>query len=131
MSSQTVRTRSAASRAGRSQRAEPGRRSGEIVDGGEGRFSDAERRLKRLNEKQEGKQKTHPQQQTSGIVRRLFEDHGFIENLEGRDVYFHRNAVINQEFDRLTIGAGVNYTVELGNDGLQASSVRIVDRPGK
>lgn len=93
-------------------------------------FSEAERQLKRLNEQQRGDEKTHPQQQTVGVVEQLFEDHGFLKNLDGRDVYFHRNAVLHGDFDRLAVGTGVNYMEEMGEDGLQASTVRIVDKPG-
>lgn len=94
-------------------------------------FSEAERQLKRLNEEQRGEEKVHPQQQTVGIVDQLFENHGFLKNLDGRDVYFHRNAVLHGDFDRLAIGTGVNYMEEMGEDGLQASTVRIVDKPGE
>jgi cold shock CspA family protein/ribosome-associated translation inhibitor RaiA len=93
-------------------------------------FGEAERQLKRLNEQQHGEEKTHPQQQTVGVVEQLFEDHGFLKNLDGRDVYFHRNAVLHDDFDRLTVGTGVNYMEEMGEEGLQASTVRIVDKPG-
>lgn len=94
-------------------------------------FSEAERQLKRLNEEQRGEEKSHPQQQTVGVVDQLFDDYGFIKNLDGRDVYFHRNAVLHNDFDRLAIGTGVNYMEEMGDDGLQASTVRIVDKPGE
>lgn len=63
-------------------------------------------------------------------VEQLFEDHGFLKNVDGRDVYFHRNAVLHGDFDRLAVGTGVNYMEEMGEDGLQASTVRIVDKPG-
>lgn len=92
-------------------------------------FSDMERQVKELNERQRGQEKSHPQQQATGIVDRLLENYGFIRNLDGRDVYFHRNAVINEDFDKLQEGAGVNYMEEVGDDGLQASTVRVVDRP--
>lgn len=94
-------------------------------------FSEAVRQLKRLNEEQRGEEKSHPQQQTAGLVDQLFEDHGFIKDLEGREVYFHRNAVLHGDFDRLALGTGVNYMEEMGDDGLQASTVRIVDKRGE
>ena len=94
-------------------------------------FGEAERQLKRLNEQQHGEEKIHPQQQTVGVVDQLFEDHGFLKNLDGRDVYFHRNAVLHGDFDRLAVGTGVNYMEEMGQDGLQASTVRVVDKPGE
>jgi cold shock CspA family protein len=45
------------------------------------------------------------------------------------EVYFHRNSVLHGEFDRLAIGMGVRYTAEVGEKGLQATSVQIVDKP--
>lgn len=94
-------------------------------------FTDMERQVKELNERQHGHEKTHPQQQATGIVDRLFDDYGFIRNLDGRDVYFHKNSVLHDDFDRLTTGTGVNYMEEMGEKGLQASSVRVVDKPGE
>jgi cold shock CspA family protein len=95
-------------------------------------FDAMERQLKQLNREQEGKEKTHPQQQTVGIVEKLFpeENYGIIRSIEGRDVYFHRNSVLNDDFDRIEIGTGVNYMEESGEKGLQASTVRITDKPG-
>jgi len=94
-------------------------------------FDDAARQLKRLSEKQQGEEKTHPEQQIAGLVSQLFEDHGFIENLEGREIYFNKNAVLHGDFERLSVGTGVNFMEEMGEDGLQASTVRVVDKPGE
>ena len=65
------------------------------------------------------------------FVIRLFpyEDHGFIRTREGRELYFHRNSVLNDEFDKLGIGTGVCFVAEAGGKGPQASTVQIVDKP--
>lgn len=94
-------------------------------------FSDAERQLKSLNERQQGDEKSHPQQATVGVIDRLLKDYGFIKNIDGRDVYFHKNSVLHGDFERLAVGTGVNYMEEMGEKGLQASTVRIVDKPGE
>ena len=39
------------------------------------------------------------------------------------EVYFHRNSVLHDDFDRLTIGMGVRYVAEDGEKGL-AGDVR-------
>jgi cold shock CspA family protein len=57
------------------------------------------------------------------------EDHGFLRTVDGREIYFHRNAVVNRDFDELEVGMGVNYDEEQGVEGPQASSVRVVRRP--
>jgi cold shock CspA family protein len=61
-----------------------------------------------------------------GVVRTLMpeEDYGFIESADGREIYFHRNSVIDSGFDRLRPGARVNFKEEEGEKGSQASVVR-------
>lgn len=56
------------------------------------------------------------------------ENCGFIETPEGREVYFHRNAVRDGDFDRLTVGAQVRFVEEAGEKGAQASTVRLSSR---
>ena len=95
-------------------------------------FNGMERQLKKLTQRQRGDVKDHPQQQVSGIVQKIFPDEGYgiIESIEGRDVYFHRNSVLHGDFDRIEAGTGVNFMQEVGDEGLQASSVRVVAKPG-
>lgn len=93
-------------------------------------FKTAERRVKKLAERQKEHVKSHPEQQPSGVVSKLFEDYGFIDSVEGREVYFHRNSVLPPGFDMIKVGAAVAHTEEDGDEGPQASSVRIVDRRG-
>lgn len=96
---------------------------GVVVDA----FDAARRRLEKLNARQRGDVKAHPTQEVGGIVRRLFEDHGFLRTMDGRDVYFHQNAVVSGRFDELGIGMGVAFEEEEGDEGPQATSVRIID----
>ena len=56
------------------------------------------------------------------------EDCGFIETAEGREVYFHRNAVLGGAFDRLTVGSEVRFVEEQGVKGAQSSAVRLVSK---
>lgn len=95
-------------------------------------FDAAKRQLQELVERQRGETKKHPEQEAVAIVDRLFPeaDHGFIKTLEGEDIYFHRNSVVHNDFDRLEIGTGVRYVAKEGEKGLQASTVQIVDKPG-
>ncbi len=96
-------------------------------------FQKAERQLKKLVEKQSGKVKKHEAQQPVAIVTQLFpeEDHGFLKAVDDdREVYFHRNAVHDNQFDRLEVGTGVFYEMEMGEKGPQATTVRIVNKPG-
>ena len=63
----------------------------------------------------------------SGVVARLGEEYGFIRTVDGRDVYFHKNSVLDFDWDALDEGAGVAFEEEDGNEGPQASTVRVVD----
>ena len=95
-------------------------------------FRAAERQLKALTDKQHGEVKTHPQQQVMGIIHRLYpkRGYGFIRTIDTQeDVYFHRNSVLHRDFADLKVGAGVRFTTELGEKGLQASTVEIVYKP--
>lgn len=95
-------------------------------------FDSAERRLKKLTERQRGDVKADAQRDNLALVRRKFEEggYGFLESLDGEEVYFHEHSVLHDDFERLEIGTLVRFEAELGKEGLQASSVQIVDKPG-
>ena len=95
-------------------------------------FKAARRRLKKLEAKQRGNVKSHPRQESSAVVEKLFPEkgYGFLRTVDGQEIYFHRNSVLREGFDRMEIGTGVNFFKEMGKKGPQASSVRIVDKPG-
>jgi cold shock CspA family protein/ribosome-associated translation inhibitor RaiA len=95
-------------------------------------FDAMRRQLKKLVEKQRREVKSHPAQQAVGVVVRLFRDqgYGFIKSLDDREIYFHKNSLAENEFDRLEIGTGVHWAEEQGDKGPQATTVRIVDKPG-
>lgn len=98
-------------------------------------FQAMERQLKKAKGKQENHTKTNPAQanaEETGLVVRIFPDggYGFIKTLNGREIYFHQNSVIHNDFDRLEIGTGVRLVQTEGDKGPQASTVQIVDKPG-
>ncbi len=96
-------------------------------------FEAAWNKLRKLKDKQQGRVKNHPEQQVSALVGKLFpkENYGFLRTLDGRDVYFHRNAVVGRDFDDLRPGAGVTFNLEQGEKGLQATSVHVVSQPSE
>lgn len=55
-------------------------------------------------------------------------DFGRIETREGRLIYFHRNSVVNAEFDALQPGDEVRFSEEAGERGPQASTVYLVGK---
>lgn len=94
-------------------------------------FDAAFRQLKKLVDKQLGQVKAHPEQEKTAFVIRLNADkgYGFIKTQEGRELYFHRNSVLNDDFDRLEIGTEVRYAAAEGDEGPKASTVQIIDKP--
>jgi len=89
-------------------------------------FDVAERRLKEYAEKQRGLVKFHEEKPVGRIIR-LFADegYGFLATPEGREVYFHENALLNAKFKDLDVGTVVSFTEEVGEKGAQASSVAV------
>lgn len=94
-------------------------------------FDAAERQLKEVV----GRRRREDQPQRAepwALVVRLHpeEDYGFLKTPSGRDVYFHRNAVLHDDYDRLEVGTRVRYEQTMGRDGPQATTVHILDKPG-
>ena len=73
------------------------------------------------------KKKTPAFSSTHGVVARVFRDqeYGFIQTEEGQEVYFHKNSIHNLAFERLEVGTLVNYELEEGEKGPQASRVLV------
>ncbi len=79
-----------------------------------------------------GKQRHH-EIPKHGKVTRLFpnEQCGFLETPEGREIYFHQNSVLNEEFGELKMGEEVRFVEERGDKGPQASTVDRIGKDGK
>ena len=56
-------------------------------------------------------------------------DYGLIHTSDGREVYFHRNSVLNGGFDQLELGTPVRFAEEMGEEGPQASTVQLSGKP--
>jgi ribosomal subunit interface protein len=90
-------------------------------------FDEARRRLREHAAIRRGDVKRH-EGARHGWVRKLYtyEGYGFIESDDGEEVYFHRNAVRNNAFARLRLGARVRFVDEEGEDGVHARSVSLL-----
>jgi cold shock CspA family protein/ribosome-associated translation inhibitor RaiA len=53
---------------------------------------------------------------------------GHIATPDGREVYFHRNSVVNASFDKLEPGMEVRFAEETGDKGPQASTVHVIGK---
>ncbi|MGM0575410.1 MAG: cold shock domain-containing protein [Myxococcota bacterium] len=93
-------------------------------------FRAMRRQVKEGLEKRRGNVKTHDEPRA--FVVRLFpeEDYGFLKTPTGDDVYFHKNAVLHHDWQRLTVGTQVRFEEVMGQKGPQASTVQIIDKPG-
>lgn len=87
-------------------------------------FDAARRQLEQYARKKSRDVKAH-EAPPHGRVSQLFpeQDYGFITTPEGYEVYFHRNSVVNDGFDKLEVGSEVRFTEKPGEKGPQASTV--------
>lgn len=90
-------------------------------------FDDARRKLKEYSGTN-GRNSHYPKLPLSGVIARIFknEGYGFIETLDGHEVYFHHSVVKPKSFFKhLMDGLPVTFLEEMGEKGPQASRVRL------
>jgi cold shock CspA family protein/ribosome-associated translation inhibitor RaiA len=94
-------------------------------------FKRARRRLQDHVRRMRGQVKQH-EGQPIGTVIKLDElgEFGIIEDADGNEIYFHRNAVLDNKFKSIKVGTRVSYVEEAGNKGPQASTVRLLGKHG-
>lgn len=95
-------------------------------------FEAARKQLKKLVDKQREEVKTSSKQEATAYVSEVFaeEGYGFIRATDGREIYFHKNSVTNNDFERIQPGTSVWFYEQTGEKGPQASTVQIVDNSG-
>jgi cold shock CspA family protein len=92
-------------------------------------FNAAGRKLQDHARRRRGKVKVHEPAAQARVVRIFpIEDYGFLETPDGREIYFHKNSVLQTSFDRLEVGTEVYFAEEVGEKGPQASTVRVVGK---
>ena len=94
-------------------------------------FRHMERQLKDLVDRQQKRVKTH-HEQPHALITKLFpaDGYGFITDLQGRDVYFHRDSLVNGDFDHLKVGTEVRYEEAQSDKGAHATTVHLVSTGG-
>ncbi len=92
-------------------------------------FQAARRQLQDQVRKRQGKTKLHETPPHGTIATMVsYEGYGFISSADGREIYFHRNSVANDAFDRLQEGQEVRFTESQGDKGPQASFVKPIGK---
>lgn len=95
-------------------------------------FEAMEKQVRKHTEKRNNDVKHHDEPRA--LVVRMFPDegYGFIKSpVDGEEYYFHKNSVLHNDFERLTPGTEVRFEPEMGDEGLQASTVQVVNKPGE
>lgn len=90
-------------------------------------FMAAQRQLEAYVGKMRGEVKAH-EMPAHGRVIEITPDHGTILTPDGREVYFHPNSLLNEEFEALEKGAEVRFAEEAGDKGPKATSVHVIGK---
>lgn len=87
-------------------------------------FAQARRKLQDTAREMRGDVKRH-EPGTTGRVAKLFNrsGYGIITTGDEREIYFHRNSVVDGKFAKLALGARVRFVETEGEKGPQASTV--------
>lgn len=73
-----------------------------------------------------GKVKTHEVTPHGSIIEIVSEDDsGVIQSSDGREIYFHRNSVVDGNFDHLKVGDKVHFTEIMDESGPKATTVYV------
>ncbi len=92
-------------------------------------FRRARRRLQDQARRLRGQVKAHEVQPIGTVVvLHPEENYGFVRTADDRDIYFHRNSVLDDGFDKLEVGTRVSFDEEQGIKGPQASTVRVLGK---
>ena len=92
-------------------------------------FKRARRRLQDHTRRIQGQVK-HGESQATGKVTSVdaSREFGFLEAADGREIYFHKNSVLNGGFKRLAVGSQVLFAEDIGEKGPKASTVKLLEK---
>lgn len=93
-------------------------------------FAAARRKAHELQRQMRGEVKRHVATDIAGVISELHPDYGIVFTSDGRKIYFHAHSVVDYPFEDLREGMGVAFEEETGDEGPQASSLRVVDARG-
>lgn len=72
----------------------------------------------------------HHETPPHGAIKQLFPemDYGIIVTPDNREIYFHRNCIVDADFSKLSEGMEVRFVEQPGEHGPQASTVKLVGK---
>ena len=90
-------------------------------------FDAARRKLEDFSREHSGIVKHH-EEPPRGRISSIFTEkgYGFIATPDGDEVYFHKNSILNKDFEKLKVGMEVRFAEEQGEKGPQASTVTVL-----
>ena len=94
-------------------------------------FKRARRRLQDHARRMRGEVKFHETPPIATVKR--FDDvggFGFLETEDGREIYFHKNSLLNDGGRQVGPGTRVTFFEEIGEKGPQASTVKVLGKHG-
>ncbi len=92
-------------------------------------FKHARRQLQDQVRRLQGQVKQHEGTPIGTVVRLDGSgEFGFIETNDGREIYFHRNSVLDGAMFHLIPGTRVTFAEEMGEKGPQASTVKLLGK---
>jgi len=92
-------------------------------------FDAAQRRLADYARRQRQDVKQHVEPPRARVARLFREQgYGFIVTPDGREIYFHKNSIVDGAFDQLAVGDEVQFVEKQGEKGPQASTIRVLSK---
>ena len=94
-------------------------------------FKRARRRLQDHARRMRGQVKSHDAPPIATVKR--FDDvggFGFLETEDGREIYFHKNSLLDGGSRQVAPGTRVTFFEEMGDKGPQASTVKVLGKHG-
>ena len=92
-------------------------------------FKRARRQLQDQVRSLQGQVKHHEDQPIGTVVRLdPSGEFGFLVSGDSREIYFHRNSMLDGGFPRLIVGSRVTFAEEMGDKGPQASTVKLLGK---
>jgi cold shock CspA family protein/ribosome-associated translation inhibitor RaiA len=94
-------------------------------------FKRARRRLQDHVRRMQGRVKSHDAQPIGTVIKLdPTGEFGFLETTDSREIYFHKNSVLDGAFSQISVGTRVAFAEEPGDEGPQASTVRLLGKHG-